>query len=235
MFGRQKIAALVAEFLGAGVLTLVVLTVQRSSIGLPFFVAATAGLSIVLMSFVLGTASKAHFNPAITLGWWTARKIETVTAILYIAFQFLGAYAASRLYVYFVHNDLQAVGGKFGWTIFTAEAVGAGIFALCFASAVYQGFSRAVSASFIGLGLMIGIISASSASLGLLNPAVALGVDAWVLGTYVAGPIVGAVIGINLYSMLFAGDIPKLSSKARVAVAPPTKTKKSTTAKKKKK
>ena len=50
MFGRQKIAALVAEFLGAGVLTLVVLTVQRSSIGLPFFVAAAAGLSIVLMS-----------------------------------------------------------------------------------------------------------------------------------------------------------------------------------------
>lgn len=230
MFGRQKIAALVAEFIGAGVLTLLVLTVQRSSIGVPFFVAATAGLAIVLMSFALGTASKAHFNPAITLGWWTARKIETVTAILYIAFQCLGAYAASQLYVYFVNTDLQAVGGKFGWHIFFAELVGAAVFAFCFASAVYQGFSRAVSASFIGLGLMVGILAASSASLGLLNPAVALGVDALVWGTYVAGPIVGAVIGINLYAMLFAGDVPKLST---VKVSAPAA--KKTTAKKKKK
>jgi len=231
MFGRQKIAALVAEFIGAGVLTLLVLTVQRSSIGVPFFVAAAAGLSIVLMSFALGTASKAHFNPAITLGWWTARKIETLTAVLYIAFQFLGAWAAAQLYVYFVGNDLQAVGGKFGWQIFTAEAVGAAIFAFCFASAVYQGFSRAVSASFIGLGLMVGILAASSASLGFLNPAVALGADAWVWGTYVAGPIVGAVVGINLYALLFAGDIPKLS-RAKVS-SPVAKTKKSTSKKKK--
>ncbi len=235
MFGRQKIAALVAEFIGAGVLTLLVLTVQRSSIGVPFFVASTAGLAIVLMSFALGTASKAHFNPAITLGWWTARKVDTITAILYIAFQFLGAWLAAQLYVYLVGNDLQAVGGKFGWQIFTAEAVGAGIFAFCFASAVYQGFSRAVSASFVGLGLMIGILAASSASLGLLNPAVALGANAWVVGTYVAGPILGAVIGINLYATLFAGDIPKLSAvrSSAPAASKSAKAKRSTSKKKK--
>lgn len=211
MFGRQRVAAYVAEFLGAGVLTLLVLTVQRSSIGVPFFVAAAAGLAVVLMSFTLGTASKAHFNPAITLGWWTARKIGTLNAIMYILFQLLGALVAAKLYVYLVGNDLQSIGGKFSWEIFTAEAVGAGVFALAFASAVYQGFSRAVSASFVGLGLMVGILAASSASLGLLNPAVALGVDAWVWGTYVAAPIVGAVVGINLYAMLFAGEIPKLA------------------------
>lgn len=230
MLGRQQIAAYVAEFLGAGVLTLLVLTVQRSSIGVPFFVAGAAALSIVLMSFVLGTASKAHFNPAITLGWWTARKVKTLTAILYILFQLLGALAAAKLYVYFVGNDLQSIGGKFDWKIFTAEAVGAGVFALAFASAVYQGFSRAVTASFVGLGLMIGILAASSASLGLLNPAVAMGVDAWVWGTYVAGPIVGAIIGINLYAMLFVGDIPKL---AKVSVASAPKAKKTASKKKK--
>lgn len=232
MFGRQRIAALVAEFLGAGVLTLLVLTVQRSSIGVPFFVASAAGLSIILMSFALGTASKAHFNPAITLGWWTARKIETLTAILYILFQLLGALAAAKLYVYFVGNDLQAVGGKFSWQIFTAEAVGAGIFAFCFASAVYQAFSRAVSSAFIGLALMIGILAASSASLGLLNPAVAMGVDAWVWGTYVAGPVVGAIVGINLYAMLFAGDVPKLAKVSTPLASKTVKTKKTTKKKK---
>jgi glycerol uptake facilitator-like aquaporin len=206
MFGRQKTATLVAEFLGAGALTLLVLTVQRSSIGVPFFVAAAAGLTIILMTFALGGASKAHFNPAITLGWWTVRKIETATAVLYIAAQMLGAWGAYYLYTYFVNNTLQPVGGKFSWHIFVAEAVGAAIFAFGFASAIYQGFSRAVTASFVGLSLFLGVLAASSASIGLLNPAVALGARAWVWGTYVAGPVVGAIVGINLYAYLFAGE-----------------------------
>jgi hypothetical protein len=38
MFGKQKLAALVAEFLGTGILTLVSLKVLYS-LGVPFFVA----------------------------------------------------------------------------------------------------------------------------------------------------------------------------------------------------
>ena len=204
MFGRQKIATLVAEFLGTGVLTLLILTVQRSTIGVPFFVAAVAGLAVMLMTFSLGSATKAHFNPAITLGWWTARRIETITAILYIAVQFFGAFCAYALYKYYVHNSLQQVGGHFTGRILVAEAVGTGVFAFGFAAAVYQGFTRAVTASFVGLSLMLGVLAASSASIGLLNPAVALGVKAFVPGTYVLGPVIGAIVGINLYALLFA-------------------------------
>jgi hypothetical protein len=64
--------------------------------------------------------------------------------------------------------------------------------------------SPAVTASFAGLSYVVGIIAASSASIGLLNPAVSLGVRAWVWGTYVLGPVVGALIAINLYDRLFA-------------------------------
>ncbi len=206
MFTRQKAAALTGEMLGAGVLTLLILSVQRSTIGVPFFVAIAAGLAVVLMSFAVGGISGGHFNPAITIGFWTARKVTTARAVLYIVAQMLGAWLAYALYTYFVNNSLQNIGGHYSGRVLAAEAVGAGIFSFGFAAAVYQGFSRAVTASFCGLGLMIGIVAASSASLGLLNPAVALGVRAWVWGTYVLGPILGAIVGINLYALLFTDD-----------------------------
>ena len=204
VFGKQKIATLVAEFLGTGALTLLILSVQRSTIGVPFFVAAAAGLSIALMIMAVGKTSGGYFNPALTIGFWTARKIETVTAVLYILVQFAGAFAAGALYAYFVKNKLQDVGGKFDWHILIAEATGTAIFAFGVASAVYQKLAQAALASFAGLALMIGSIAASSAAIGLLNPAVALGIKAWVLGTYVLGPIIGAVVGVQLYALLFA-------------------------------
>lgn len=204
MLGKRKVAALVAEFLGTGALTLLVLSVQRSTIGVPFFVAIAAGLTVTLMTFAVGNTSGGYFNPAITLGFWTARKVNSLTAIMYIAVQFLGAWGSYYLYTYLVNSKLQPVGGHFTGRVLVAEVVGTIIFGFCFAAAVYKRFSVPVAASVIGLGLMIGIIAASPASLGLLNPAVALGVRAWVWGTYVLGPVLGAVIGINLYALVFA-------------------------------
>lgn len=206
MFGRRKIAALVAEFLGTGFLTLLILSVQRSTIGVPFFVAAAAGLTIALTVFAFFRVSGAHFNPALTIGLWTARKISTVKAILYVVLQLAGAYVAYSLYSYFVHNKLQSIGGKFSGRILTAEAVGTGLLAFGYAAAIYQRFTIGAAAAVAGLAYMLGSIAASSASVGLINPAVALGVKAWVLGTYVLGPVIGAIVGVNLYGLLFAGN-----------------------------
>lgn len=204
MFGKRKIAAIVAEFLGTGILTLLVLSVQRSTIGVPFFVAMIAGLTVVLISFAVGNVSGAHVNPAITIALWTARKISTVTAIIYVAVQLLGAWAAYYLYVYFAHNHLAPIGGHFSGRILVAEAVGTFIFAFGFASAIYQGYNRATASAVVGISYMVGIVAASSASIGLANPALALGVRAWVWGTYVAGPVLGALLGVTLYGLLFA-------------------------------
>ena len=220
MFGRRNVATYVAEFLGTGALTLLILSVQRSTIGVPFFVAAAAGLTIALMVFAIGNISGGFFNPAVTLGFWTARKIETVTAAIFIGAQFLGGWGAYYLYTYLVKSTLQPVGGHFAGRILVAEAVGTAIFSFGVAAAVYQGFSRAVTASFTGLALMIGVVAASPAAIGLLNPAVALGVRAWVWGTYVLGPVLGAIIGVNLYALLFA-EPEKAKAKAASAAAAP--------------
>lgn len=216
-FGKKELAAYTGEFLGTGVLTLIILSVQRSTIGVPFFVAIAAGLAVTLMSFAVARTSGGYFNPALTLGMWTARKLSSVNAIIFIAVQMLGALAAYHLYTYYVGNDLQNVGGEYSGRILAAEAVGTAIFAFAWAAAVYQRFTSATSAAVAGLALTVGIVAASSASIGILNPAVALGIKAWVLGTYVLGPIVGAIIAVNLYGMLFADNGTAKASKANTA------------------
>jgi aquaporin Z len=209
MFGRRKLAAIVSEFLGAGVLTLSMLSVAHSQIGYPLFVAAAAGLAVMLFAFTVGDESGGHFNPAITIGQWVVGKVSTIMAVLYVIVQLFGGWVAYRMYGYLIDNHFPAIGGHFSWRVFITEAIGAGVFAFVFAATVYKGWSRAVSASFIGLGLTVGIVLASTISLtklgsfGLLNPAVALGFRAWVWGTYVLGPVVGAIVGTVLYRALF--------------------------------
>ena len=242
MFGRRIAASVVAEFLGAGVLTTMILSVQHSGIGYPFFVAAAAGLSVVLLSFAVGDVSGGQFNPAITIGQWTAGKIATLRAGLYIGAQLLGGWGAYYLYTYLVNNHLGPIGGHFSGRILLAEAVGTGIFAFVFTATVYKGLSRAVTASFCGLGLMIGAVVASSGAIGLLNPAVALGVRAWVWSTYILGPVVGAIIGTQLYRAFFVeseeggflGNFSMASLSVSSATTAKPKTAKKSAAKKKK-
>jgi aquaporin Z len=209
MFGRRKIAALAAEFLGTGILTLLVLSVQRSTIGVPFFVAIAAGLTLTLLYFAVGNVSGGQFNPALTLALWTARKVTTVKAVLYIVVQLLGAWGAYGLYTYYANNSLQPIGGHYSLRVLIAEGVGTAIFSFGYAAALYQGFSTATRASVTGISYIVGVVAASAAAVGLINPALAFGVRAWVWTSfgpsYLFGPIIGALVGVNLYKYLFAG------------------------------
>jgi aquaporin Z len=212
MFSRNKIAMIVAEFLGTGILTGVILTVGRSSVGLPYFVALAAGLVLVGATLMLGPVSGAQFNPAITLGLWSARKIKTLPALVYIAAQLAGGICAYLLYSYLA-NTTWHNSGHFESRVMVAEAVGTFVFSLGWAAAVYQRWENSKAAATVGISLILGILVASSASAGLLNPAVALGMHMWVWGTYVLGPILGSIIGFNLYGLLFAPENGLLSSK----------------------
>lgn len=205
MFARNKVAMVVAEFLGTGVLTLVILAVQRSTIGIAYFVAIAAGLAVAALSYIFTNVSGAHFNPAITIGAWTARRVKTLPAISYIVAQLLGAWAAYGIYTYFVNSSLQQIGGHFTARILIAEAVGAFIFAFIWAATAAQ----RLNASLAGAGLTLGIVVASVAAIGFINPAVALGARAWEIwgsmgwGTYLAGPLLGGFLGYNVYELVF--------------------------------
>jgi glycerol uptake facilitator protein len=204
MFGRKKIAMLVAEFLGTGILTMVFLAVSKSSMGYPLFVSFAVGLVLIGLTLSLGAVSGAHLNPAITLGLWTVRKVKTMPALAYVAVQLLGAAAAYMLYKYLIGQPLQSSGMHFDSKILIAETLGTFIFSLGWAAAAYQRYEAGKAAAVVGVSIILGALAASVANGGILNPAVALGAHAWVWGTFVLGPVLGSVIGFNLYGLLFA-------------------------------
>jgi glycerol uptake facilitator-like aquaporin len=233
MFEKNKVATMLAEFFGTGILTLVVLSVQRSTIGIPYFVAIAAGLAVVAMLLALGKVSGAHLNPALTIGMWTARKISTLRAIVYIVAQLLGAWAAFGLYQYFVNQKITIIGSHFEARILVSEIIGAFIFALAWGAATYRNLDGGVFASTAGIAFTLGMLVAATAGVGLINPALALGTRAWVpwqtgvtgWGTYLLGPIVGAIAGINVYGLFMTPEgfsfmkMKTTSSGASVAVA----------------
>jgi glycerol uptake facilitator-like aquaporin len=236
MVSRSKIAMVVAEILGTGVLTAVVLAVGRSPIGLPYFVALAAGLTLMLMVLTVGPSSGAHLNPAVTLGLWTVRKINTLQALLYVAAQFLGAVLAWRLYTYLINGPVKNIAGKdFSWQVLVAELVGTLVFTFGVAAAVYQRYEGGRLAATIGGSFLLGILVASAASNGMLNPAVALGAQSW-SKAYVFGPLVGSVLGMNLYLALFASQVsaavPTRQVNTRSTLSRKTTARRRTTAKK---
>jgi glycerol uptake facilitator protein len=241
MFGRNKVATLVAEFLGTGVLTLVILSVQRSTIGIPYFVALAAGLAAATLVVALGRATSAHLNPAVTLALWTVRQVRTLDALALVVVQLLGAWVTYYLYTFFVNSSFQPIGGHYASRVLAAEAVGGLVLGLGWAAAVYHNYLTSYKAVTVGAAYALAIIVASSASIGLINPAVALGARAWDFwgsmgwGTYAAGPVLGAIVGVNLYSWLFAPRtalaVARTSSRSAVVVEkvkPARNTKKAT-------
>jgi glycerol uptake facilitator-like aquaporin len=225
MFGKKKVAMLVAEFIGTAVLVLSVLSVRSSGIGYSFFVALGAGLAVAALSFMLSESSGAQFNPALTIGLWVSRKVKTLPGILYVIVQLLGAWAAYGLFKYFTKSHLPASGGSYMGRVLVAEAAGTFVFAFAWAAAAAQKFDGVRRAATLGGGFALAIIVSSLAAVGtgvgFANPALALGSHAWNIwgtmgwGTYVLGPVIGGIVGVGLYHLLFAaGGKTKAPAKA---------------------
>jgi len=60
-------------------------------------IALTFGLVVLAMIYALGDVSGAHLNPAVTLGFWAARRFPVRDVVPYLISQCLGAFAASAM------------------------------------------------------------------------------------------------------------------------------------------
>lgn len=60
-------------------------------------IALTFGLVVLAMIYTLGDISGAHLNPAVTLGFFAARRLGGRYVLPYLAGQFSGAFAASAM------------------------------------------------------------------------------------------------------------------------------------------
>lgn len=90
----------VAEFIGAFALVFAgtgAIVINDASHGAITHVgiALTFGLIVLTMVYTLGEISGAHINPAVTIGFWLARRLEGREALPYVASQCAGALGAS--------------------------------------------------------------------------------------------------------------------------------------------
>ena len=92
---------LAAEFFGTFWLVLggcgsAVLAAAFPELGIGFVgVALAFGLTVLTMAYAVGHISGGHFNPAVTLGWLAAGRIDGKDVAPYILTQVLGAIAAA--------------------------------------------------------------------------------------------------------------------------------------------
>jgi len=216
MFDRKKVGVIVAEFFGTAVLALTAIgAASYFNFTAPWYVGIAVGISLAVLVGTIGKVSGAHVNPAITLGLWTLRKIPTPDAIAYVAAQLLGGVVALSFVEYVTGTAvLSSASSTFDGRVFVAEMVGTAVFALGVSAVVMQKIEGMQAAFTIGASLTVGILIASLAAPGYLNPSVALAFNAWDRTTVIA-PLIGAVLGMNLYSLFLAPPSSLVNKKTR--------------------
>src|SRR5579863_4165439 len=135
-----------AEFIGTfwlvfGGCGAAVLAAAFPSLGIGFAgVALAFGLTVLTMAYAVGHISGGHFNPAVTLGLWSAGRCANKHVIPYLVVQVIAAIAAAAV-LWLIAS------GKPGWTPggFAANGYGAlspGKYALvsCFVDEVVMTF-----------------------------------------------------------------------------------------------
>ena len=221
---------LVAEFLGTFALCVVgagaICTNQwtEGSLGL-LGIAIAHGAVLAVMISTLGHISGGHFNPAVTIGVFTARKIDGRRAAGYLLAQLAGAAAAGCLLAWIfpasvwqpVHLGTPALSAGVG----VAQGILVELVLTCFlVLAVFgtavdpKGSWGAIAGFGIGTALLFGILVGGPLTGAALNPARAFG-PALASGfwdhhvVYWIGPLLGGILAAVLYSIAFLAAKPR--------------------------
>src|SRR6266851_2365013 len=217
---------LVAEFLGTFALVFFgagAICTERFLQGAGGGLLATAlasGLSIAVMCIAFSHVSGAHFNPAVTIGFWITKRMSTMEVLGYWLAQMLGGIvAAFCLKAILPREDAwqPVLGGAPDLVRDFTRLPAMGLEALItfflvlvyFATTGEQNVeSRPVSGFAVGLVYTIGILVAGPFTGAALNPARAFGPalasSHWAnQGVYWVGPLAGGFLAGLLYDSLY--------------------------------
>src|SRR4051794_22660369 len=221
MDDRERLRVLFVEFIGAFMLTFMgagaIVATQGGDL---VAIALAHGLAIGLMVMAAGHISGGHFNPAVTIGMWATRRIETNNAAGYIVAQLAGALAGAGVLT-LTFRDIERNAVNMG-----VPAVGVNMSAtnalvmeivltfllmfVIFGTAVDGRTPKANSGLCIGLAITMDIFAGGGVSGAAMNPSRWFGVavvqqdwsDAWV---WWVGPIVGAILGALVFNDFLLG------------------------------
>jgi aquaporin Z len=194
-------------------------------------IAITFGLVVMAMVYALGDVSGAHLNPAVTVGFWLARRMPGRCVGPYIVSQLLGAIVASLL-LRAMFSNVASLGatlpaGSAGQS-FALEAVLTALLMfviLCVSTGSKEmGMMAGIAiGGVIGLEAMFAgpICGASMNPARSLAPALVSGhlQSLWV---YLAGPMVGAAISVPCWQLTRGHKTPFPSAEAATHELPAT-------------
>jgi len=221
----EAIGTAILIFIGAGSVPLTLLLTGKNPFGSPELstIAFCFAFAIVAAVYSVGHISGCHINPAVTIALWATRKVDSTTAVSYIAAQLVGAFVGAALtLVVLTGNHPETLGlgansvnpGAGNLVGFLVEVIGTAILVFTVFGSAVDGRAPAGFAGLIIGFIVYGLIILTGPITGAgLNPARQIGPELlggligatthldqlWV---YIAGPIVGGLGGGFLYEFV---------------------------------
>ncbi|HZJ16440.1 MAG TPA: aquaporin [Chthoniobacteraceae bacterium] len=202
--------ALFAEFLGTAALVFagtgaIVINDVSGGVITHAGIALTFGLIVLAMIYTFGDISGAHLNPAVTLGFWAARRFEAARVAPYVGSQLAGALAGSALLraLFPTHRTLGAtLPAGSAMQSFILEVALTFVLMLVILSVSIGAKEKGITAG-IAIGAVIALEAMFAGPIcgASMNPARSLapGLLSGNVGTlwiYLAAPILGALLAV---------------------------------------
>ena len=214
----EMVGTFIFFFIGAG--AIVTDSYTHGGVGL-IGVALAHGLVLSVMVSAFGTISGGHFNPAVTIGAWVARKVDVPTVVTYILAQLIGGSAAGFLLKTIfpeavwqaVHLGTPALAVGVPPMIGLAlEAVLTFILMMAVLGTAMDSNAPKIGGFGIGLAVTVDILVGGPITGAAMNPARVFGPalaagywdNHWI---YWAGPIAGAAVASWLYTRFLSKTI----------------------------
>lgn len=178
-------------------------------------VALTFGLIVLALIYALGEVSGAHFNPAVSLGFWLAGRFPSERVLPYVGCQCAGAFLASGLLWLLFGAQTRSLGGTGpsgpAGQSFVLEAVLSLLLMFVILSVSTGGKEKGVMAG-VAVGGVIALeaLFAGPVCGASMNPARSLApaVVAWRLEhlwIYLTAPPLGAGLAVGLCHLIHEG------------------------------
>ncbi|NJP38466.1 MIP/aquaporin family protein [Alkalicoccus luteus] len=203
----EFVGTYILVFAGTGAVVVNELTGDITHVG----IALTFGLVVMALIYTFGHISGAHFNPAVTIGFWAMRTFPGKSVLPYIAAQVGGATAASLTLLALFGNvaDLGATLPAYApEQSFILEIILTFILMLVIAaSAVHAKAIKSFAGIAIGATVGLEAMFAGPISGASMNPARSLG-PALASGTlehlwiYLTATVIGALLAVGVYRLL---------------------------------
>jgi len=216
--------------IGIGGVTLNAAGIVNSGIGY-LGVSLAFGLTVLCAVYALGHVSGGHFNPAVSVGLATVKRVEWREVPVYVLSQCVGAIAAvGVLWAIqtgkpggftitqgaFASNAYGQDNGRIFYDLpaaFIAEVVLTALFLIVILGVTTKAASKGFAALAIGLMLtLIHLISIPITNTSV-NPARSLGPALFERGTalgqlwlFIVGPLIGGVLGALIWKVVTGGD-----------------------------